>query len=192
MILGSLWDETIEWLVKSGATNSEGTTLTYQLVGSDSTTWGNYKNATFKYIAPNSEKPEATENKNANSITRIPTGSAEYTKANNIYDMAGNAAEWSMELNSNFSRGFRGNYYYRNDGNAQNRDSTNPSRNDYRRTFNTLCKINRRKLMHCDSRKVHNKNLHKIYKKQKRKKVHHAKAIQHAAQNPCRENTVDR
>ena len=23
-------------------------------------------------------------------------------------------------------------------------------------------------------------------------KVHHAKAIQHAAQNPCRENTVDR
>lgn len=112
MILGSLWDETIEWLVKSGATNSEGTTLTYYLVGSYSTTWGNYKNATFKYIAQNSEKPEATENKNANSGTRIPTGSAEYTKANNIYDMAGNMFDWTIEAYFMSDRVNRGGFYY--------------------------------------------------------------------------------
>ena len=108
MITGSLWDETIEWMVKSGATNLDGTTLTYQLVGKDSTTWGNYSNATFKYIAKNAETPEATENKNANRTTRIPTGSAEYTKANNIYDMAGNVWDCTIEAESTFYRVERG------------------------------------------------------------------------------------
>ena len=111
MITGSLWDETIEWLVKSGATNSEGTTLTYYLVGSDSTTWGNYLHATFKYIAKNSEKPEATENKEINKSTRIPTGSAEYTKAKNIYDMAGNVRDWTTEVNSTYNRVCRSGEY---------------------------------------------------------------------------------
>ena len=111
MILGSLWDETIEWLVKSGATNSEGTTLTYQLVGRDSATWGNYWNSTFKYIAQNTEKPELTENKEIEKSIRIPTGSAEYTKTNNIYDMAGNMDEWTTEVNARWSRINRGGNY---------------------------------------------------------------------------------
>ena len=100
MITGSLWDETLEWLVKSGATNSEGTALTYQLVGSNSTTFGNYYNATFNYIAQNAEQPVETETKAVNTSTRIPTGSAEYTKTNNIYDMAGNVFEWTTEADS--------------------------------------------------------------------------------------------
>ena len=133
MILGSLWDETIEWLVKSGATNSEGTTLTYQLVGKDSTTWGNYSNATFKYIAQYSEKPEATENKEINKNIRITTGSAEYTKANNIYDMAGNVRDCTIEAYSTIYRVSRGSDYI-NDGYyypAANRYSGNPSNNGY-------------------------------------------------------------
>ena len=108
MILGSLWDETIEWLVKSEATNSEGTTLTYQIVGSNSKTCGNYYESTFKYIAQNSETPVATENKDLEKETRIPTGSTEYTKANNIYDMAGNVREWTTEAYSTYSRVNRG------------------------------------------------------------------------------------
>ena len=112
MILGSLWDETIEWLVKSGATNSEGTILTYQLVGSNSTTWGNYQNATFKYIAENAETPELTENKELNKSISIPTGSAEYTKVNNIYDMAGNMWDWTIEAASAAYRVNRGGNYY--------------------------------------------------------------------------------
>ena len=111
MITGSLWDETLDWIVSSGATNSEGTTLTYQLVGSNSTTFGNYYNATFNYIAKDAEMPTATETKAISTSTRIPAGSAEYTKTNNIYDMAGNVWEWTTEAYSASLRVFRGGDY---------------------------------------------------------------------------------
>ena len=97
MIAGSLWDETLDWLVRSGATNLEGTVLTYQLVGNDSKTFGNYYDATFNYIAKDSEMPIATETKEIGKEVLIPTGSAEYTKTNNIYDMAGNVDECTIE-----------------------------------------------------------------------------------------------
>lgn len=115
MITGSLWDETLDWLVSSGATNSEGTALTYQLVGSNSTTFGNYYNATFNYIAKDAEMPTATETKETSKSVLIPTGSAEYTKTNNIYDMAGNVWEWTTEAYSTGYRVYRGGGYY-NDG----------------------------------------------------------------------------
>ena len=114
MITGSLWDETLDWIVSSGATNSEGTTLTYQLVGSNSTTFGNYYNATFNYIAKDAEMPTATETKAISTSTRIPAGSAEYTKTNNIYDMAGNVWEWTTEADSTYYRVCRGGYCYDN------------------------------------------------------------------------------
>ncbi len=111
MITGSLWDETIEWLVKSGATNSEGTILTYELVGINSTTFGNYLKATFKYIVKDAETPVATEIKELRKSTTIPTGSTEYTKANNIYDMAGNEPEWTIEAVTDNNRVYRGGDY---------------------------------------------------------------------------------
>ncbi len=104
MITGSLWDETVEWLVSSGATNSEGTTLTYELVGYDSTTFGNYYKSTFNYIAKDAEMPTTTETKEIGTSPLIPTGSTEYTKTNNIYDMAGNVMEWTTEANSTYGR----------------------------------------------------------------------------------------
>ena len=112
MIFGNLWDETLEWLVKSGAIISDGTTLTYQLVSSNSTTWGNYKNATFNYIAANAETPLMTKTKAQSTSTRIPAGSAEYTKANNVYDMAGNVWDWTTEAYSADGRVSRGGFYY--------------------------------------------------------------------------------
>ena len=114
MITGSLWDETLDWLVSSGTTNSEGTALTYQLVGSNSTTFGNYYNATFNYIAKDAEMPTATEPKETSKSVLIPTGSAEYTKTNNIYDMAGNVWEWTTEANSTGYRVYRGGNCYGN------------------------------------------------------------------------------
>lgn len=111
MITGSLWDETLDWLVSSETTNSEGTVLTYQLVGSNSTTFGNYYNATFNYIAKDAEMPTATETKETSKSVIIPTGSAEYTKTNNIYDMAGNVWEWTTEAYSTDNRVYRGGVY---------------------------------------------------------------------------------
>ena len=113
MIFGNLWDEALEWLVKSGATISDGTTLTYQLI-KNSTTWGNYDNATFNYIAANAETPLMTETKAQSKRTGIPAGSAEYTSANNVYDMAGNVWDWTTEAYSTHIRVSRGGSYYDN------------------------------------------------------------------------------
>ena len=101
MIWGNQWDRTLMWLIETGSKTKEQ-------IADDSTSWGNYKNATFEYV--NSSGSTAT--KNENSSKRIPTGSAEYTKANNIYDLAGNVYDWTMEANSTIYRVFRGGYYY--------------------------------------------------------------------------------
>ncbi len=109
MIWGSLWDETLEWLVDSGATISDGTELTYRLVGYDSTSWGNYRDAIFNYIPSRATTPEETTEKS--SSTRIPTGSSSYTKANNIYDLAGNVQEWTLESGATGGRVYCGKCY---------------------------------------------------------------------------------
>ena len=100
MIWGNQWDRTLMWLIETGSKTKEQ-------IADDSTSWGNYYNATFEYV--NSSGSTAT--KNENSSTRIPTGSAEYTKANNIYDLAGNVRDWTMEAGSTGNRVCRGGYY---------------------------------------------------------------------------------
>ena len=105
MIWGNQWDRTMMWLMED-----ETTGKSKEEVISDSTSWGNYYNATFTYT--NSSGVTAT--KNENSRTRIPTGSTEYTNANNIYDLAGNVREWTMEAYSTNSRVSRGGYYFDN------------------------------------------------------------------------------
>ena len=112
MIWGSLWDETIQWLLESGAQIQDGENGTREItesdINTDSTKWGNYSNATFEYRTTSG----GTSTKNASSSTITPTGSAEYTKANNIYDLAGNVWDWTLEANSTNDRVFRGGYYY--------------------------------------------------------------------------------
>ena len=107
MIWGSLWDETLQWLVDSEAKISTGETIDYTLIN-NSTNWGNYTNATFEYTTTS----EGTSTKNTGSSKRIPTGSADYTKANNIYDMAGNVYDWTLEAHSTYGRVVRGGGYY--------------------------------------------------------------------------------
>ena len=85
IIWKSQWDRTLIWLIDSGS-------KTLKDISVDSASWGNYNDATFEYIN-NSGK---IVTKSLGSRTRIPTGSSEYTKANNIYDLAGNVYDWTM------------------------------------------------------------------------------------------------
>ena len=118
MIWGNQWDRTLMWLIETGSKTKEQ-------IADDSTSWGNYYNATFEYV--NSSGSTAT--KNENSSTRIPTGSAEYTKANNIYDLAGNVRDWTMEAYSTNYRVYRGGFYGVNGGNnpADSRNNNYPT-----------------------------------------------------------------
>ena len=100
MIWGNQWDRTLMWLIETG-------NKTKEQIADDSTSWGNYNNATFEYV----NSSGSTVTKNENSSTRIPTGSTEYTKANNIYDLAGNVRDWTMEALSAVSRVYRGGGY---------------------------------------------------------------------------------
>ena len=106
MIWGNQWARTLMWLMECNAEDPE-TGKSKEGVISDSSSWGNYRNATFEYT----NSTGGTSTKNENSSTRIPTGSTEYTKANNIYDLAGNVFEWTMEAYSNYNRGLRGGYF---------------------------------------------------------------------------------
>ena len=117
MIFGCLWDETLQWLVDSG-------NKTYAEM-KDSTSWGNYYNSTFEYKTNTSG---STSTKSASSGIRIPAGSTEYSKANNIYDMAGNVSDWTLEGDDNRRRSTRGGYYRDRGSNspASDRSSSNP------------------------------------------------------------------
>ena len=87
IIWGSQWDRTVMWLVESKNKTKEDLL--------NSSNYGNFKDAEFKYEDENVIGGIAT--KKAMSSLKIPTGSTEYTKTNNIYDLAGNVHEWTME-----------------------------------------------------------------------------------------------
>ena len=106
MIWGNQFDRTLMWLMECNAENSE-TGKSKEEVIDDSKSWGNYSNATFTYT----NSSGSTTTKNSGSSTRIPTGSTEYTKANNIYDLAGNVRDWTMEAYGTLYRVYRGGSY---------------------------------------------------------------------------------
>ena len=104
MIWGIQWDETLKWLIDTGE-------KTYSEVGSDSTSWGNYYNNSFTYYT-NTSKSTAT--KASDVITRIPSGAYEGANANNVYDLAGNVYDWTLESYGSGTgnyRCIRGGYY---------------------------------------------------------------------------------
>lgn len=100
MIWGCLWDETLQWFVDTGSLKQDELVL--------STSWGNYLDSTLSYTTTSG----TTATTKVGSGTKIPTGSSEYTKVNNIYDMAGNVHDWTLEDVSNCYRCLRGGDYY--------------------------------------------------------------------------------
>ena len=100
MIYGSQWDRTLMWLIESG-------NKTKEQICNDATDYGNYCNSEFEY-RDNSGK---INKKNSGQFLMIPTGSAENTKTNNIFDLAGNLNEFTIEESLDGSRVPRGGSY---------------------------------------------------------------------------------
>ena len=89
MIWGCQWDAVMRWMYNSG--DEEKKTYTY-----DSTGKGNYAGT------------QGSTNK------AIPTGSNDTYAVNNIYDMAGNVSDWTIEADDTSFRVLRGGNYNSN------------------------------------------------------------------------------
>lgn len=98
MIWGCKWDITLKWMQRYGSEDVRNFTT-------DSKLHGNFKDTELKYKV-NSTSAEQTKAAGVQNI--IPTGSSETTKVNNIYDMAGNVTDWTLEAAHAHSRTHRG------------------------------------------------------------------------------------
>ena len=118
MIWGSQWDATMRWMYNSG--NAEKKKYTY-----DSTGKGNYE---AEPIDPEEPIPPGEP---------IATGSIDEYAVNNIYDMAGNVYDRTIEAYNTYGRVYRGgNYGYRGNGfPASDRRGNRPAPSDNRPTF---------------------------------------------------------
>ena len=102
MIWGCQWDATLRWMQTS-------TVEKVKNFPTNSASYGNYNDNTLEY--KESENGETKTQVASNSL--IPTGGSETTNINNIYDMAGNVMDWTIEVYSVSKRTRRGcNYYY--------------------------------------------------------------------------------
>ena len=101
MIYGNQWDQIEEWILTTGDKTKEQLSV-------DSTTWGHY----YDYNIAN-EYEEGDERYVAEVATGIlESGHSEYWKANNIYDLAGNASEWTQEFLEGYRSSVGGSYAF--------------------------------------------------------------------------------
>ena len=92
LTFGAEYDSVLEWFIKTEV-------KTLAEIAEDSTEWGNHWNI-------------------ENSPRKVvETGSREKWSANNIYDFAGNVAEWTQEQNESSYRVIRGGHYRNNGSN---------------------------------------------------------------------------
>ena len=91
------WDSILNWLkgnaMIASLTNNQIQAMKLEDIQTDCRTWGNYSNS-LGDAATGSNKLQTT-------------GTSEYWKANNIYDLAGNAWEWTQEIFSSDILGWR-------------------------------------------------------------------------------------
>ena len=127
IIYGCLWDETLQWFRESGAKTDEEIY--------NSATWGNHLDSEgFTYYT---NVAGSTGSKTKGSGKSIPTGSTERNKANNIYDMAGNQWEWTLEGYGVYNRSLRGGNFsiIASDYSVGSRYNNNPYYTDASRAY---------------------------------------------------------
>ena len=87
LMYGVEWDSVLNWLKDNATISSSTTGVTKTMdiddIQTDSSSWGNYTNST------GDAETDSGDLQN--------TGANEYWKVNNIYDIAGNADEWTQE-----------------------------------------------------------------------------------------------
>ena len=103
LVYGIEWDSVLQWALDSHAVigaETDGTkTITEDDIQKDSKSWGNYWDSSTGGAA-------------TDSGSKQPTGTNEYWKVNNIYDLAGNVWEWTQEKYSTGTlRAIRGGSY---------------------------------------------------------------------------------
>ena len=110
MIWGCQWDVTCNWIANYGDKKNI----------SDSSKWGNYYGTSVK------ASDGTTEIKKSDKQQILDTGITTFTRANNIYDFAGNCEEWTQEASGTSYRASRG-------GSCINSRSSYPAshRNDF-------------------------------------------------------------
>ena len=113
-MFGIQWDLVLTYLETSGG-------LTYDDLADDSSSWGNYSNVAFditrgKYstdYGASYTEVSGTYPKPASSVL-LTTGATERNSKMNIYDLAGNVWEWTLEksYSTDFPCVGRGGTYY--------------------------------------------------------------------------------
>lgn len=99
LISSYAYDTMLNWIISTNNKTSEQVTV-------DSSSWGNYLNATIEnvtsYINENSinavSSKDAPITKNSGDAIIINSSNSNYTRSNNIYDLAGNVYEWTTEI----------------------------------------------------------------------------------------------
>ncbi len=140
LMFGIQWDLVLKHIEnKQGKKQAE--------LKNDSTTWGAYRNATFeitkgKYSINDGRsftEVNGTYTKTYNRYVLLTTGATERNSVLNIYDLAGNVSEWTLEKNTYIiypcvCRG--GDYYDGGDGSpAYLRAVSSPSASSYKISF---------------------------------------------------------
>lgn len=100
MIWGAQWDQIMIWL--KNVINNDGVANKFYIL--DSTNMGNYLETQV------SNKEENIIIKDKGVATKCKSGEIEISKVKNIYDLAGNVFEWTMEANYLSVRIVRGGY----------------------------------------------------------------------------------
>ena len=124
ILYGVQWDSILRFITRTSNTNSitnttttnsvTNTTVTNNVASTSETNnvtnslkWGNYITSELTYT----DIYGGSYVKQKDEVRLLKTGASEQTKAKNIYDIAGNLYEWTMETSKNDARIVRGGCY---------------------------------------------------------------------------------